>query len=152
MENHGGTNSTELQMWVYVSEASLPSRRAETEVAQIVHLSQLRNADLHVTGGLLYTGRRFAQMIEGSVGAVSDLRRSIEGDPRHRNVTTVYYEGSAKRLFQGWSLVYSGASQYMASLLDNVVLGRSAQQMSIEDSLIFLFREFAAQEANEWKT
>jgi hypothetical protein len=146
MANSGMEKLGELQTWIYVSESMLPQQIAPAEVARIVHVSRIRNSELNVTGGLLYTGRRFAQLIEGSLGAVAALRQSIEADLRHRYITTIHYEPSAERRFQGWSLVYSGASRYMANLLDNVKLGRSAQQMAIEDTLVFLFEEFAAQE------
>jgi sorbitol-specific phosphotransferase system component IIA len=37
----------------------------------------------------------------------------------------------------------------MANLLDNVVLGLRAQQMAVQDSIVFLFQQFAAQEVDE---
>jgi hypothetical protein len=139
----------DLQNWLYVSEAVMPKENAAAEVAEIVQVSRRRNASLGVTGGLLYTGKRFSQLIEGSGDAVAELRRTIEADSRHRKVTTLCYGGSTKQLFRGWSLVYSGASRYMANLLDNVVLGLRAQQMAVQDSIVFLFQQFAAQEVDE---
>lgn len=49
----------------------------------ICQVSRRRNAELSLTGVLLFDGHRFCQLLEGPPTAVEQVRRSIAGDPRH---------------------------------------------------------------------
>lgn len=129
--------------WVYVSEASFQGASADAAVDEIANFSRRRNQHLNVTGALLFTGRRFAQWLEGPEKSIADLRQSISRDTSHRLITTICFQHDRPRLFQGWSLAYSGPSRYIARLLDGVELGTDGSMAAVSDDLMRLFAEFA---------
>lgn len=102
-----------LTTWLYISVSALPADAQAAAIDAIVDVSRSRNAGLDVTGALIFSGSRFAQLIEGPAGSVAALQAAIERDVRHRNVTTIEADTSGARLFAGWSLVYSGHSTFV---------------------------------------
>ncbi|MGH1591417.1 BLUF domain-containing protein [Methylobacterium phyllosphaerae] len=60
------------------------SRRtcSDDDVRNIVETSQSRNAQLHITGALVASRNRFAQILEGPRAGVDELMESIRRDPR----------------------------------------------------------------------
>lgn len=134
--------SVDLENWIYVSETLLPPEQAATEVRSIVQLSRTRNPTLNITGALIFTGSRFSQLIEGPAAGIRALQSSIYADQRHRQVTTISEGYLERRAFDGWSLVYSGDSRYMAGLLNAVELGCIQSQL-VHASIMQLFEEFS---------
>lgn len=102
-----------FKTWLYISVSALPADAYAMVLDAIVEVSRRRNADLGVTGALLFSGSRFAQLIEGPADSVAILRAAIERDVRHRNVTTIEAGAVDDRLFEGWSLAYSGQSTFV---------------------------------------
>jgi len=132
-----------LRAWLYVSESRMPDAEADTAIEDIVRVSRERNRHLAVTGALLFTRQRFAQFLEGPEEGVNALKTSILCDDRHQLVTTACWVIQKGRLFQGWSLVYSGASQYMAGILNQVDLGGGAIPHKVCEELAYLIEQFA---------
>jgi acid stress-induced BolA-like protein IbaG/YrbA len=141
-----------LRVWLYVSESCVPDAEADRAIEDIVRISREKNRRLSVTGALLFTRHRFAQLIEGPEEGVDALRASILGDSRHKLATTVCSAFRTVRLFKGWSLVYSGASQYMARILNQVELGGEETPRNVRAELALLFQEFAQTEIPEQRT
>ncbi|ODU70048.1 MAG: hypothetical protein ABT11_09685 [Novosphingobium sp. SCN 66-18] len=102
-----------LTTWLYISVSALPADAQAAAIDAIVDVSRSRNAGLDVTGALIFSGSRFAQLIEGPADSVATLRAAIKRDVRHRNVTTIEAGTSGARLFAGWSLAYSGHSTFV---------------------------------------
>jgi hypothetical protein len=136
---HHRNEPLDLHRWVYISHCRLPAAWSDTAVADIVAVSRGRNAPLDVTGALLFTGTRFAQIIEGSAAALAGLQASIERDPRHADVRTILSGPHGERLFDDWSLAYAGPSLFVASQVEAVLddAPRSA------DRLVQTLRAFA---------
>jgi hypothetical protein len=99
--------------WLYISVSALPADAQAVAVNSIVDVSRNRNADLGVTGALIFSGSRFAQLVEGPADSVAIIRAAIERDVRHRTVTTIEAGTVDGRLFEGWSLAYSGHSTFV---------------------------------------
>lgn len=131
--------------WTYVSMARLSDDQAEMQVSEIVAVSQLRNASLAVTGALLFTGERFAQILEGPESAVRELQNSILRDGRHKSVTTIAIDLGPLRIFDDWSLLYSGQSRFFQRIVENVQLNSETQLRRSIDDLALMFREFSLQ-------
>lgn len=95
------------------------SRRIATDadVHGIVTISQVRNASLHVTGALVASRTRFAQILEGPHAGVDALMNSICRDSRHTDVEVLLCDEVDARCFPGWSLAYSGASTFIDGLI-----------------------------------
>jgi hypothetical protein len=106
--------------WLYISVSELPADAQAGVIDAIVDVSRSRNADLDVTGALIFSGSRFAQLIEGPADNVAILRSAIERDVRHRSVTTIEAGDISHRLFAGWSLAYCGHSIFVDRELQRI--------------------------------
>lgn len=67
---------------VYVSSAVRPFSRSDLE--DLPATSRDNNAELGITGMLLYRDDNFMQILEGEEGPVRALYDKIGNDPRHR--------------------------------------------------------------------
>lgn len=80
-----------------------------------------------VTGALVYTRSRFAQILEGPDEAVDAIMAKIARDPRHEQVTVVDVQRPAERAFGSWSLAYAGGSRYVDKHIAPLLDGGSAR-------------------------
>lgn len=108
---------TSLQFWLYLSSSELTRGDCDFQVQHIVNVSKRKNAELTVTGALIFSGARFLQHIEGPVESVVLIREAIMTDPRHSHVMTLAEGGLQDRAFDGWALAYGGRSQFMESAI-----------------------------------
>ena len=76
-------------------------------VAEIAGRARQVNAELDVTGLLIFDGQRFCQQLEGPQKAVLKLIERIRNDPRHVNVEVLHHGALAGRRFQRFSLAFS---------------------------------------------
>lgn len=65
----------------------------------LVEAARIANAAADITGALLYSGRRFFQVLEGEVVDVERLYARIIVDPRHRDVRRLIGEPTTLRRF-----------------------------------------------------
>ncbi|WP_085317476.1 BLUF domain-containing protein [Derxia lacustris] len=93
---------THLQLVLYVSSATQPM--TEADIAALLVQSRDRNAQLGITGLLLYRDGNFMQAIEGPSDAIVAVYGSICRDPRHTNVITLIDTPVPTRSFAAWSL------------------------------------------------
>lgn len=129
---------------LYVSEAIHQLPEGDNPVDDIVEVAQSRNAALDVTGALVFTGRNFAQVLEGSRAAVEELMLSINKDERHRDVDVITVEEITERRFPGWALAYAGPSVFVDRHIRPLVekdVGNGFEELAA-DMLISLMREF----------
>lgn len=96
--------STRLRQLLYVSRSVRGLSPAE--VRQIVLVSQRNNRRLDVTGCLVFTGRRFSQVLEGSVDAIVPVLQRIRLDPRHSELHMVIDRELTRRMWPDWSMGY----------------------------------------------
>ncbi len=93
---------------VYFSR-SQGSGRAEDvadTIRAILSASRATNPGFGITGALLFDGNHFAQVLEGSVGAVTELLHHIQLDSRHSHIRFVQEEWITQRDFGGWAMAY----------------------------------------------
>ena len=76
-------------------------------VAEIAGRARVVNAELGITGLLIFDGQRFCQQLEGPQKAVLKLIDRIRNDPRHINVEVLHHGPLAGRRFQQFSLAFS---------------------------------------------
>lgn len=76
-------------------------------VAEIAGRARQANAELDITGLLIFDGQRFCQQLEGPQKAVLKLIERIRNDPRHINVEVLHHGALAGRRFQQFSLAFS---------------------------------------------
>ncbi len=86
----------------YVSRASAPFDHAA--VQSILQASRRNNARADVTGCLLFTGRCFAQVLEGEESAVRALSARIAADPRHQSIRVLSERHRDEREHGDWPM------------------------------------------------
>lgn len=129
--------------WFYISTSRLSDADAEEHVRDIVTVSLSRNHSLQVTGALLFTGRRFAQYIEGSAAAIAELQESILQDSRHQDINTLACGPYSTRHFLTWSLAYAGPSRFVASKVEAALTDAVKDRNGGHDALLHMLEEFA---------
>ncbi|MDG2137067.1 MAG: BLUF domain-containing protein [Luminiphilus sp.] len=101
----------DLYHLAYVSDVMLvtPDKEPAQELSddqlqEILATAKKNNEEIDVTGALLFSGRHFAQVLEGSEAAINDRFRVISQDTRHHNVTPLLYAPAGERQFKNWSM------------------------------------------------
>jgi hypothetical protein len=112
---------TSLMPWLYVSTSQVDPQDSTFQVERIVRQSRIRNAELSVTGALIYSGTRFLQYIEGPRAAVAALRASILEDDRHEEITTLPLSEAQERRFGHWALAFGGTSSFVDTMIDRAL-------------------------------
>lgn len=126
---------------VYVSRKTDAARRDPDHVRHINELALIRNAGLLVTGALVATENRFAQVLEGPNANVDTLMVSILRDPRHTAINVIRDTPIRRRTFPKWSLAYVGPSTYVQGLIQPMLAEPFTTAQT--DKLVRLMREFA---------
>ena len=91
-----------LKQLFYVSRAG--TGVDDDEVRRILAVSQRNNRRRDVTGCLLFSGRHFAQVLEGVGGEVDALQAVIGRDPRHLQMRQVFERPAQMRRYPQWSM------------------------------------------------
>lgn len=87
---------------LYVSSAVKPFTRQQ--LLQLLEHSRANNAQLNVTGMLLYKNGNFMQALEGEEAAVRSVHKKIGADTRHRGMLVLLQRHQHARDFSGWSM------------------------------------------------
>ena len=134
-----------LKTLLYVSKSLIEPSDIGREIKGIVTAARTRNVERGVSGVLIFTEARFAQVIEGPETAIDILMASIIIDARHKQVTVVREESLKERRYANWSMAYSGPSLYVdrhvRPLLDPVLQNHDRRRLC--DRLLYLMAELA---------
>jgi hypothetical protein len=126
-----------IATWLYVSTSALGSD-ADDEIANIRSVAQSRNPELGLTGVLLFSGRHFAQFLEGPDLGIEIIKRSIGRDRRHTDISTLHDRPLEQRRYGRWALAYSG----WATAIDRV-LSDALREQDVSELLSYM-DEFVA--------
>ena len=118
-----------LKRLVYVSRVA--AHLTEMNVQRIQWSSQVRNRRLDLTGMLVFTGRHFAQVLEGREEALRELMASVRRDARHSDLKVVVEQPITQRRFDGWAMGYANRYE-MADVAEELLQGRPATPEVIE--------------------
>lgn len=128
---------------LYVSRALLREESARSELDAIIRVSVARNQAASVTGALLYTGERFAQILEGPEKEVRLVVASIERDSRHTDFTIVEQGAIERRRFARWAMADLGLSTFAASIVARALSEGSREGGRATRNLTRLLQELA---------
>jgi len=96
----------------YVSTSAIAGDPREREsIADILMSSRRNNETAGITGALLATDDRFAQVLEGKQETVEETYARITRDRRHVEIVLLLKEPVAERQFPRWSMTFIGPSQ-----------------------------------------
>ena len=132
-----------LYRCVYVSSARLASRHQALQVAQIVDHAVTANTASKITGALMFDGTRFAQLLEGPSLAVIALAERIRCDKRHDEVVFLEHLIADRRLFERFSMAYSGNSLFVERTIALPLVKHERRSKYALRELINLMKEFA---------
>ena len=88
------------------------------ELPAILESARRRNAELSVTGMLLFEGTSFLQVLEGESEVIDALFERIRADRRHTRVVLLLREPLASRSFGEWTM---GASRVTLRELERAI-------------------------------
>lgn len=98
----------------YRSESMLAdSADMHAEIDQILAVARERNAAVSVTGALVFSDKRFFQVLEGPRPAVEATLARIGRDRRHTRMSLLYSRSRFERRFSGWAMAYVGAEEQL---------------------------------------
>lgn len=115
------TLRTSVYRITYSSYASRLFNRDTLSVLTAV--SRRNNANLGVTGMLVFHNRRFFQVLEGAEEDLTQLMMRIASDPRHRGLTMIEHGPVDKRAFTTWRVFCSDRDMQMLEAPGTVALG-----------------------------
>ncbi len=120
-----------------------------TEVQKILACARRNNAQLGITGALLFTANSFIQILEGPQDVVKATFERIKDDPRHRDISLLHFDPLAQRTFPIWSMAFAGSLDPNAPPLqiDGVLEGAETRDKSkTGEDLAIVLRELVYDE------
>jgi hypothetical protein len=137
--------------WLYVSRSTLRLPGSGQEIDHIVDWSRHRNAELEVTGALVFTETHFAQYLEGPEASIDALAASIRRDPRHMDLRVIFRRPlGGERQFGTWTLAYAGPSTFVAAhVLTVAEAGEGNAGLKGAERLVALMRQFVSAQLME---
>jgi hypothetical protein len=97
-----------MHQLIYLSQATRPlSAKA---LLGLVEHAQQANTRQHLTGVLVYSNKRFIQLLEGEPATLAQVYARISQDPRHQHLCKVAHHPIAARHFPEWPLAYQALS------------------------------------------
>lgn len=89
---------------VYVS--SSVRKLEDSEILDILRVSQRNNQRRGITGMLLYKDGNFLQVLEGPESEITGLLQIVETDNRHRGFIVLTKKSIPERQFPNWSMAF----------------------------------------------
>lgn len=134
-----------MHQLIYMSYAVRPLSMAQ--LCQLLASARRRNAELALTGILLYGNERFVQVLEGPEIAVRTLYERIKRDARHRQVTAYADRPITKRTFTQWAMAFQANSPEQAAALAGYLGAAEVavdvlRILSIDTKLLDVLRDF----------
>jgi hypothetical protein len=93
---------------IYSSESATPMQMDDLE--DILEGARESNAEVGITGALVYVDGFFLQVLEGDAEEVRQLMGRIARDLRHESVTVLKQGEIPAALFSDWSMAYVSAT------------------------------------------
>jgi hypothetical protein len=115
-----------LHRIVYVSAAQALIPPAD--LARLLDGSRRRNAQVGITGLMLYHDGSFFQVLEGPADSVAALFETIRKDARHRQVITLWSGAASARVFPDWRMGFVEVADLPPAMREAVFSLRQASQ------------------------
>ena len=132
-----------LERVIYISECRINVAEINAAMANLVTDARLRNAELAVSGALLFTGTHFVQILEGPPSSIALILSALRKDPRHSNIFIAARHSISAQIFSGWQMAYHGPSQYVARHVKRLLnTGSQADRRRGTERLTQLVMEF----------
>ena len=114
-----------LSHLIYVSNRKADC--TEKEIENILSSCKKNNPPMNITGVLLYSDRKFIQLVEGDSRTIMDLYNKIKLDSRHEKARMISYGPIKEKSFPSWHM----ASRNLSNQLTYHT------EMSADDQVVF---------------
>jgi hypothetical protein len=94
---------------------------SETELKDILAVSNVNNRRDDITGLLLYSEGNFIQLLEGEENVVQQTFQKISGDERHKGITHIASGLLAERNFPEWAMGFKSIDAESAATFEGYV-------------------------------
>ena len=91
-----------ISQLIYVSTRT--KQCSDQEIPKILESSNKNNGKDDITGVLLYSDKKFLQVLEGETKAITELYDHIQKDTRHKNVMMISLAPIKERSFPSWQM------------------------------------------------
>jgi hypothetical protein len=91
-----------LSQLVYVSNRKATC--TDIEIQKILDSCKKNNPSLDITGILLYSDKKFIQLVEGESKTLNQLYDKIKQDSRHENCMLISYGPIKSKAFPSWHM------------------------------------------------
>jgi hypothetical protein len=114
----------DLYRLVYSSRNQIPGDddACAREIRNILKVARVNNLKAKITGALLFNAGSFGQVLEGPRGAIEATFEHIQCDPRHSDVALLGLDMVANRVFENWSMAYTGADRIEGSRFGDIAV------------------------------
>jgi hypothetical protein len=112
-------NEQKVFQLVYVSSAV--NQKPLTDIHEILKVAVNTNAQLGITGALLFHAGYFLQLLEGDEIQVRELYEKIKTDKRHNNVITLIETNTNPRIYSKWAMAFKEMSEQDLRMVNNIM-------------------------------
>ena len=94
-----------LERLVYRSKAT--GEVGSLALFNLLSQARQKNAELHITGHLIFDGEFFTQWVEGPSSSLDKLWASLQKDDRHQQIILISRTPAETRRFAEWTMAFS---------------------------------------------
>jgi Sensors of blue-light using FAD len=94
-----------LERLVYRSKAT--GEVGSLALFNLLTQARQKNAELNITGHLIFDGEFFTQWIEGPSSSLDQLWTSLQKDDRHQQIMLISRTPTEARRFAAWTMAFS---------------------------------------------
>lgn len=135
---------SEIFHLVYFSKAA--EDLSYTDIREILEVSRRNNAQLGITGMLIFRDGLFLQILEGSEEAVRKVLAAIRDDDRNYSVRVLIEAGGQERLFADWAMAFHDGdiTTESSASLDDLFKAVTSGVLSQRTSIVPILKKFRA--------
>lgn len=112
-----------IEQLLYISTVS---PQEQVNLGEILASARRNNRANNITGLLMFNGKRFLQVLEGSPDAISATYARISRDARHRAPVLLARKPINRREFGDWSMGYRDAADHDGGALYDTLCAKVA--------------------------
>lgn len=108
-----------MHQLLYVSQSHNDSQDC---IDDILEKARVYNTAANITGILINKKNTFVQFLEGDYDDIIKLYGRICTDPRHGNITTLYFQKGDEKIFTDWTMAHRTEEDFKGDILEQVKL------------------------------
>ena len=104
MPDSTDTENHDEQLWQLVYASAATKGFVASDLGEILRTARKHNAEVEITGMLLFVDRSFLQVLEGTQAHIDELFERIRNDRRHTRALLLLREAIEQRSFSDWTM------------------------------------------------